>query len=46
MIHFFWSINTPQNIIDAFGMARTFHGPRWTAAEWAEWRETRGRRAR
>ena len=36
--HFLWSVNTPENIQREAESKRNFHGPRWTPAEWAEWR--------
>jgi hypothetical protein len=42
-VHLVWSTNTPQNVIEASYRARTHSGPRWSAAEWAVWREQQGR---
>ena len=38
-VHLVWSINTPQNVLEASYRSRNTGGPRWTAAEWAAWRE-------
>ena len=37
-IHFLWCVNTPDNIKEEAMRKRDFHGPRWTAQEWAAWR--------
>jgi hypothetical protein len=36
------SLNTPQNVIEASYRSRAVSGPRWPAAEWAAYRESRG----
>jgi hypothetical protein len=41
LLHFLYAVNTPQNVVEAAHAPRQFHGPRWSAAEGAEWREMR-----
>jgi len=43
-VHFLWCVNTPDNIKEEASQKREYHGPRWSAQEWAEYREYRARR--
>jgi hypothetical protein len=43
-IHFLWCVNTPENIKEEAMRKRDFHGPRWSAQEWADWHAMRGMR--